>query len=183
MKKLIEIIQNNNIRVIAIDGRCASGKTTFTQKLANYLNAEVIHMDDFFLRNELKTKERLSEVGGNIDYERFTFDVLEKLITNKEFSFQRFDCSSQSLKEEIYIKNNSYIIIEGTYAHHPMFLKYYDFKIFMTVNPLVQINRLTNRNPKLLDRFINEWIPLEEQYFNTLDIKNNANYVIDTSNS
>ena len=53
----------------------------------------------------------------------------------------------------------------------------------MTVNPLVQINRLTNRNPKLLDRFINEWIPLEEQYFNTLDIKNNADYVIDTSNS
>ena len=78
MKKLMEIIQNNNIRIIAIDGRCASGKTTFTQKLANYLNAEVIHMDDFFLRNELKTKERLSEVGGNIDYERFTSEVLEK---------------------------------------------------------------------------------------------------------
>ena len=74
----MEIIQNNNIRIIAIDGRCASGKTTFTQKLADYLNAEVIHMDDFFLRNELKTKERLSEVGGNIDYERFTSDVLDE---------------------------------------------------------------------------------------------------------
>lgn len=183
MEKLIEIIKNNNIRIIAIDGRCASGKTTYTKQLAKALNAEIIHMDDFFLSNNLKTKERMNEIGGNIDYERFISDVLEKLKTNNSFTYKRFDCSSQSLTEEINIKNNSYVIIEGTYAHHPLFVKYYDYKVFMNVNETKQINRLEKRNPKLLSRFINEWIPLEEKYFQTLNVKEQADYLIDTSNS
>ena len=53
----------------------------------------------------------------------------------------------------------------------------------MTVNETKQIIRLEKRNPKLLNRFINEWIPLEEKYFQTLNVKEQADYLIDTSNS
>ena len=182
MEQLVKTIKNNNIRIIAIDGRCASGKTTYAQKLSEILNAEIIHMDDFFLSNELKTKERLNEVGGNIDYVRFITDVLEKLKIENCFAYQRFDCTNQRLSNIITINNNSYIIIEGTYALHPKFINYYDYKIFMTVNHNIQIERLEVRNPRLIDRFINEWIPLEEKYFDALMIKNQADYIIDTSN-
>lgn len=33
-------------------------------------------MDDFFLRIEQRTPERMTEVGGNVDYERFLETVL-----------------------------------------------------------------------------------------------------------
>ena len=37
------------MRIIAIDGRCAAGKTTLAARLAKELGGDVIHMDDFFL--------------------------------------------------------------------------------------------------------------------------------------
>ena len=36
------------MRIIAIDGRCAAGKTTLAARLAKELGGDVIHMDDFF---------------------------------------------------------------------------------------------------------------------------------------
>jgi processive 1,2-diacylglycerol beta-glucosyltransferase len=56
------------------------------------------------------------------------------------------------------------------------------FSSLLAVNHNIQIERLEVRNPRLIDRFINEWIPLEEKYFDTLMIKNQADYLIDTSN-
>ena len=57
--------------LIAVEGRCASGKTTLASALQKELGCCVFHMDDFFLRPEQRTRERLLTAGGNIDYERF----------------------------------------------------------------------------------------------------------------
>ncbi|MCL1877401.1 MAG: hypothetical protein FWF80_00945, partial [Defluviitaleaceae bacterium] len=63
-------------RVIAIDGRSASGKTTLASELAAQTGASVIHMDDFFLPQDLRTEERLNTPGGNVHHERFASEVL-----------------------------------------------------------------------------------------------------------
>ena len=65
--------------VIAIDGRAASGKTTLSLALGDILGAGVVHMDDFFLPGELRTKERLSEAGGNLHRERFSDEVVSHI--------------------------------------------------------------------------------------------------------
>ena len=57
--------------LVAIDGRCAAGKTTLAASLQAQLECNVFHMDDFFLRPEQRTSERLHQPGGNVDYERF----------------------------------------------------------------------------------------------------------------
>ena len=36
--------------IVAIDGKCTSGKTTMASKLAQIYDCNVFHMDDFFLR-------------------------------------------------------------------------------------------------------------------------------------
>ena len=46
--------------VIAIDGKCASGKSTLGLYLKNSLDANLFHMDDFFLRPEQRTPERFA---------------------------------------------------------------------------------------------------------------------------
>ena len=81
------------MRIIAIDGRCAAGKTTLAARLAKELGGDVIHMDDFFLPPALRTQERRSEPGGNVHYERFLTEVIPKLASGQAFSYQRFDCS------------------------------------------------------------------------------------------
>lgn len=181
INKIIEEIVNSNYRVIAIDGRCASGKTTICKKLQEKINCEVIHLDDFFLRSSQQTKERLLEVGGNIDYERFEQEVLIKIKSNEPFSYQPYNCTRNAYDESLYIENNRILIIEGSYSHHPRFVNYYDYLVFLTVDKQVQLERLEKRNKKLLLRFITEWIPKEETYFNQFKILEKANMVIDSS--
>lgn len=38
---------SKEVRIIAIDGRCAAGKTTLAARLVKELGGDVIHMDDF----------------------------------------------------------------------------------------------------------------------------------------
>ena len=56
--------------VVAIDGRCGSGKTSLAALIAALFPCNVFHMDDFFLPPALRTPERLSQPGGNVDRER-----------------------------------------------------------------------------------------------------------------
>lgn len=49
--------------IVAIDGRCGAGKSTLAQQLARDLGGRVVCADDFFLRPEQRTPERLAEPG------------------------------------------------------------------------------------------------------------------------
>jgi len=167
--------------IASIDGMCASGKTTLARRLGDVLNAPVYHMDDFFLPPAKRTRERLSEPGGNVDYERFRTDVLNPLLSKKPFSFRPFDCSQMDFASPVFCESADLSIVEGSYACHPTLVDGYDFKIFMSVDPSLQIERIRARNgDKMLKRFENEWIPMENRYFEAFDIRNKADYAIHT---
>ena len=57
--------------LIAIDGRCGSGKSTLGAYLQQKMYVNLLHMDDFYLRPEQRTPMRREEPGGNVDRERF----------------------------------------------------------------------------------------------------------------
>ena len=52
--------------VIAIDGRCAAGKTTLAAALQRETGCTVLHLDHFFLRPEQRTPQRLAQPGDLI---------------------------------------------------------------------------------------------------------------------
>lgn len=172
IKQIQALLKENEQVMVAIEGRCASGKTTLASYLREKLSCEVIHMDDFFLRPEQRTMERLKEPGGNIDYERFLDEVLIPLEKSGETSYRPYDCTSRELKEAIVIKKNPVILIEGSYSAHPKFFEYYDLCYFLDVEKSLQIERIRKRNgeDKLQD-FLNRWIPMEEMYFEKYRIK------------
>ena len=159
--------------ILAIDGRCGSGKTTLAGMIAHRYKAEVIHMDDFFLRQEQRTPERLAEPGGNVDRERFRQEVILPIREGQDrFEYQRYDCSRQELGETVHIVKSPLVVIEGAYSCHPYFGDVCDIRIFMDVDPAEQRRRILSRNgPEMLPRFVSEWIPMEELYFKTFRIK------------
>lgn len=154
--------------IVAIDGKCTSGKTTMASKLAQIYDCNVFHMDDFFLRPEQRTPERFAEVGGNVDYERFREEVLLPLESGKAFSYRPFDCSTFTIAPPVAVTPKKLNIIEGTYSHHPYFGNPYDLKILMTVDEETQRQRILERPAFLHKRFFEEWIPMENRYFNML---------------
>ena len=165
---------------VAIDGRCASGKTSLAQKLSECFDCTVLHVDDFFLRPEQRTPERLGTPGGNFDIERFCDEVISGILSGKDFSYHKFDCASMSLGEEIHVTRKPLTVIEGSYSCHPDIRKYWDVKVFVTTDKDTQEERIRKRNPEKSDAFFAKWIPMEERYFEHFDIENCCDYIINT---
>ena len=165
--------------IVVLEGGSASGKTTLADILQERYDCNVIHMDDFFLRPEQRTPERLSEVGGNIDRERFFDEVLTPLKNNEVVRYRPFDCSKWALGEEIIAPPKRLTVIEGVYSMHPAFGEYYDLSAFLDISPEHQKERILKRNsPSFAARFFDEWIPLENRYFSQTDIKSRVSIVI-----
>lgn len=157
--------------IVAIDGRCASGKTTLAQALQTKLDCNVIHMDSFFLRPEQRTPEHYQTPGGNVDYERLQKEVFEPLKKGEAFSYRPFICSTQTLGEVVQVEPKSITIIEGSYSCYPLLWDIYDLHIFLTIGPEEQLLRLEKRNAQKVNDFQHKWIPLEEAYFSYYEIQ------------
>jgi uridine kinase len=70
-------------------------------------------------------------------------------------------------------------IIEGVYSMHLELISYYDLKIFFDVDDNTQEERIINRNGKdMYKKFKDIWIPLENKYFEELDIRKKADVLI-----
>ena len=168
--------------ILAIDGRCASGKTSLAAALSKAYGCPVIHMDDFFLPPSMRTPERLDEAGGNVDRERFAKEVLTPLRAGLPFSYSPFDCHTLTYGSPVEIDASPLVIIEGSYACHPDLVDAYDLRVFMTVTPHVQAARILSRNGETSARiFASRWIPLEEKYFNAFDISDQCDVIFNTS--
>ena len=96
----IRALAEEKIVIVAIEGGSASGKTTLASKLAEELDANLFHMDDFFLQPHQRTKERFLEPGGNVDYERFLLEVLLPIRAGIPFSYRVFDCRTMDFGEQ-----------------------------------------------------------------------------------
>ena len=177
LKKLLS--QKERV-LLAIDGKAASGKTTLARALATTYSGQIISADDFFLRPEQRTAERLQEIGGNFDRERFRQEVLSPLKEGRDFSYRPFDCGKKQLRDEINVENKGLIIIEGSYCQHPAFGSPYDVTAFLTISREEQKRRLEQRCPALLERFLSEWIPMEDAYHKAFSIEKKANFMINT---
>ena len=195
--KIEELASSKPHVLVAIDGRCASGKTTLATALAEGLNAasaavpntapasqvnspdasapllcNLIHMDHFFLRPEQRTPARLAEPGGNVDYERFLEEVLLPLSKQEAFAYCPFDCKTFELKDAIPVNPVPVTIVEGSYACHPLLREYYDLKVFLTVDEEEQLRRILCRNGSdAAAAFRDKWIPLEEKYFSACNVE------------
>lgn len=159
--------------VVAIDGMCASGKTTLGETLHRaFPKSNLFHMDDYFLQPHQRTSKRLAEAGGNVDYERFKEEIVLHLGDKNGLSYQIYDCMTQSLSSPIKVDWQPLVIIEGAYSQHPYFGDVYDMRIFCEISREEQLERILKRNgSSMLERFVNEWIPMENQYFEHYNIK------------
>ncbi len=155
--------------ILAIEGYCCSGKTTFAKQLSEQYDCNVFHMDDFFLRPFQRTEERLAVPGGNVDYERFKEEVLIPVTRGLPFAYRPFDCHTMSLAKAVYVEPKRLNIVEGTYSMHPELSDFYTDSIFLEVSSEEQLRRLSLReSPESFQRFLERWLPLEKLYFDTV---------------
>lgn len=181
--KIDELLKKDDkLLTIAIDGRCGSGKSHLAELLARSYECNVFHMDDFFLPFEMRTKERLGQPGGNVHYERFKEEVLTPLRDNQTVIYRPYICGQWRFDKPKKTGSKKLNIIEGSYCLHPQLRELYDLSIFMEVEHEEQLKRILKRNGKeKLQDFIEKWIPLENLYFSSFNIKDMCDIIIDTT--
>ena len=179
LEKANEAREKKGPVVIALDGRAASGKTTLSELLSVVTCADVIHMDDFFVPPELRSEKRFGTPGENIHHERFSMEVLPFISDEKPFSYRIFDCSKMDYNGKREITNKAFRIVEGSYSCHPVFGKYADVTAFSDVSYEEQLRRIRSRNgERLLQMFVDRWIPSEEEYFKAFEIQKKADMTV-----
>lgn len=157
--------------LLAIDGGSASGKTTLAALLGQRYGCPVFHMDDFFLRPEQRTPQRLAEPGGNVDRERFFSEVLQPLRQGGPASYRRYDCQTGQLLPPVLRQAGQLNVIEGAYSMHPELSALYDLSVFLAVSPETQHRRILQREPAFKQQlFFQKWIPMENRYFQAFSI-------------
>ena len=168
-EKIGELAAGGGRVTVAIDGRCASGKSTLADALAERLGCAVFRTDDYFLRPEQRTPERFASPGGNMDRERLLDEVILPLERVEETVVHRaFDCKTWAMTPPVETKVGNVAIVEGSYSCHPDLWDHYGLRIFLTVSPEEQMRRITVREGEsAAEVFRTKWIPLEEEFFRT----------------
>lgn len=152
--------------LVCIDGPSASGKTTLAQILQKVLDAALIPMDDFFLPHARKTPQRLAQPGGNADHERVVAQCILPWAAHEPICYQPYNCHLDALGAPIAVPDRRITLVEGCYALMPEIARHASLRVFLTVSPEVQRQRILIRNGESgLIAFQQRWIPLEQAYF------------------
>lgn len=175
-----KLLKTKSNLIISIDGRAASGKSSLAFLISNTFGGNVFHMDDFYIPFDKRREDFKEILGGNIDLDRFTKEILGKINVEGNFSYKKFSCQKETF-EEVDITSSSINIIEGAYSN--LLEAEFDLKIFLNVNSEIQLERIKLRNGEnAIENFKNIWIPLEERYIKETDLINNCDLLVDTSN-
>jgi uridine kinase len=164
---------------VAIDGMSGSGKSTLADWLWQIYGCAVIPMDHFFLPAELRTPDRLAQAGGNVDSGRFAREVLPGLRNGQPFTYQVFDCSRMAFSGTRTVTPEHLVVVEGSYSLHPHLAAAYDLKVFLEISSREQARRIRKREGiARWPDFAERWIPMENHYFSSLGIADQADLVL-----
>ena len=176
---ILMAIDEKKPHLVAIDGRCGSGKTTAAGLLAEIYDCNLFHADDYYLPPEMRRAERRGTPGGNMHRERLYAEVLLPVKETRMVFHRKFDCETCTLGDTIEVPYKDMTIVEGSYSLHPDLAGAYDLRIFLDIEKDEQLARLAIReSPESLEAFKKLWIPMEERYFETFRIRESADIIL-----
>ena len=167
--------------LIALDGRCGSGKTTLAAQLAErFPGSRTIHTDDYYLPPAQRVPGWETLPCANMDLERLRAEVLVPARAGQPFSYIAYSCREGACLPPVSCQPARLVIVEGSYSHHPTLASYYDLRLFVTCSKEEQARRLQTREGARYPAFAQRWIPLEEGYFAKYSIEESADLILDT---
>ena len=181
LMRIARLVKRGEPAIVAVDGRCGSGKSGFGDLAEKLFFCNVIHMDDFYLPPDQRSGEWESIPGGNMDFARFLQEVLVPAGAGQAVHYRPFDCQRGTLSRERVLPARSLTVVEGSSSQQPLLTARYDLKLFFTCSAQEQRRRLERREGAHFAAYQARWMPMEEQYFRQCGTQRNADLVIDTT--
>lgn len=178
-RRVEALVRSGRTAIVAVDGRCGSGKTALGTALGRVFGCPVVHTDDYYLPFARRSQNWQATPAANMDFARLRAEVLDPLREGRDGVYRAYDCHADCFVSETPLPASQLLVLEGSYSHHPI-LGGYDLTVFVTCGTACQEQRLRLREGEHYDMFRSCWIPLEEGYFRVFDIQNKADCVVDT---
>lgn len=170
--------------VLALDGRCGSGKTTMAAALAEqFPDSIVLHTDDFYLPPADRVPGWEQTPCANMDFARLRDEVLAPARAGKPALYRAYSCREGAYLPVQQLAAQPLVILEGSYSHHPLLTGCETPRVFLTYAKEEQTRRLQAREGERYANFAARWVPLEEGYFAQYHIAETADFVVDTTQS
>ena len=168
--------------VLALDGRCGSGKTTLAAALQEQFPAcTVLHTDDFYLPPARRIPDWAHTPCANMDLARLRDEALRPAYAGQPVQYRTYSCREGTYQPAQELPAQPLVILEGSYSHHPLLTGYETLRVFVTCSKEEQTRRLQAREGERYANFAARWIPLEEGYFAQYGIAESADFVVDTT--
>ena len=152
--------------VLALDGRCGSGKTTLANTLARQFPASItLHTDDFYLPPAQRIRGWEKTPCANMDLARLRDEALRPAYEGQAVQYRAYSCREGAYLPARELAAQPLVILEGSYSHHPLLTGYETLRVFLTCAKEEQTRRLQAREGERYANFAARWVPLEEGYF------------------
>ena len=169
--------------LVALDGRCGSGKTTLAAQLAERFPQSItLHTDDFYLPPPQRVTGWERIPCANMHLERLRAEAVAPARAGRAVCYKAYSCREGAYLPEQCVPPAPLYILEGSYSHHPILAGFYDLKVFVTCSKEEQARRLQTREGERYENFVRRWIPLEEAYFAQCRVEALADLLWDTTN-
>ncbi|UJP41513.1 uridine kinase [Cellulomonas palmilytica] len=173
--------------LIAVDGRGASGKSTFADALAARAHPRpvvVLHVDDFFHPPHVRhARGRLSPEGfwlDTYDYDTLVSGALEPLSRGGAGAFRRTGDSAQVEQAP----DDALVVVEGTFLLRDELARFWDVSVFLDVRRDEADRRMRARgrlDEALADQLLARYDGAQRLYFAHASPWERATLVVDTT--
>ena len=168
--------------VLALDGRCGSGKTALADRLTRQFPASIVlHTDDFYLPPAQRVRGWEKTPCANMDLVRLRDEALRPAYEGQPVLYRAYSCRAGAYQPVQELAAQPLVILEGSYSHHPLLAGYETLQVFVTCSREEQTRRLQAREGERYANFAARWIPLEEGYFTQYRIEETADLAVDTT--
>ena len=170
--------------VLALDGRCGSGKTTLADRLARQYPASIVlHTDDFYLPPAQRVRGWEKTPCANMDLTRLRDEALRPAYAGQPVAYRAYSCRQGAYLPPAQLPAQPLVILEGSYSHHPLLRPCETLRVFVTCTKAEQTRRLQAREGARYADFAARWVPLEEGYFAQYGIEEAADFVVEITGS
>ena len=172
VRREISVNANSPI-LIGIDGGGGSGKSTLAKNLAVALGGvPLIHLDDF------------ADWSNDSNWQLSTFSerALKPLLVGITSKHQRYDWLTDTLGEWFEIPSTRIAIVEGVTTLRADLLEYWKISIWVDCTRELRLERAVARDGEAMRaKWIEEWMPGEDQYFGREKPWESASFLFDGS--
>jgi uridine kinase len=198
ISKILDIKTSTPL-LIGVDGKDASGKTTFANSLSSVLQKQAereiirVSLDDFFQPRALRSHQENQAIGCYED----TFDIqgiinylLAPIKSNRSYTTKIFDYKTDTSIDIItqYAASDAIFVIDGVFLQRPEFREYWDYTVLLDVSDETAIERGAVRDTNRIgdieaarSKYINRYIASQKIYYDECEPQKRSDIIIDNT--